>query len=186
MDTDLTGKLLIALPGIGDPRFGRSVILICAHSPEFAMGIVLNKPVPDLTLPELLEQLNVPASIDVPDTFVLSGGPVAQDRGFVLHTDDVYSEGATLEIDDDLCMTATRDILHAIASSDAPRRSVMALGYSGWGAGQLEEELAENAWIVSDADPDIIFGGSHERKWRHALARMGIDSGRLQVDPGSC
>ncbi|MEZ5998947.1 MAG: YqgE/AlgH family protein [Hyphomonas sp.] len=186
MDTDLTGKLLIALPGIGDSRFARSVILICAHSPEFAMGIVLNNPVPGLSLPELFTQLDVPVTGSVRDTFVLNGGPVAQDRGFVLHTDDVYNEGATLDIDDDLCMTATRDILHVLASPDPPRRSVMALGYSGWGAGQLEEELADNAWIVSDADPELVFGSAHERKWRHALGRLGIDSGRLQVDPGNC
>ncbi|MCA8903064.1 MAG: YqgE/AlgH family protein [Hyphomonas sp.] len=185
MDTDLTGKLLIALPGIGDSRFARSVILICAHSPEFAMGIVLNKPIANLRLPELLDQLDIEGADEVEDTFVLNGGPVATDRGFVLHTDDVISDGATLEIEGDLCMTATRDILHTLASGTPPRRSVMALGYSGWGAGQLESELADNAWIVSDADPDLVFGSAHERKWRHALGRLGIDSGRLQVDPGN-
>ena len=147
MDTDLTGKLLIALPGIGDTRFARSVILVCAHSPEFAMGIVLNKPMAHLRLPQLFEQLDVPIEADVPDTFVLDGGPVSSDRGFVLHTDDVYNEGASLPVEGDICMTATRDILHAMGSVQPPRRSVLALGYSGWGAGQLEVELAENAWL---------------------------------------
>ena len=184
MDADLTGKLLIALPGIGDPRFDRSVILVCAHSPEFAMGIVLNKPMAGLRLPQLLEQLDVQAEIDVSDSFVLDGGPVSSDRGFVLHTDDVVTEGATLEIEQNICMTATRDILHAIGSQAAPRRSVLALGYSGWGAGQLEYELAENAWIVGTMDSELVFGDGHDNKWQAALWHMGIDSGRLQITPG--
>lgn len=184
MDADLTGKLLIALPGIGDSRFARSVILLCAHSPEFAMGIVLNKPMEGLRLPQLLDQLDVPIEIDVSDAYVLDGGPVSSDRGFVLHTDDVISEGATLEIDGDICMSATRDILHTLGSRAAPRRSVLALGYSGWGAGQLEFELAENAWLVADPDPDLIFGESHESKWQAALSQLGIDGGRLQIEPG--
>lgn len=184
MHTDLTGKLLIALPGIGDPRFSRSVILVCAHSPEFAMGIVLNKPMVGLRLPQLLEQLEVPVEHEVSDAYVLDGGPVSSDRGFVLHTHDVMSEGATLEIDDEVCMTATRDILVALASEAAPRRSVLALGYAGWGAGQLEYELAENAWLVGKPEAELIFGEAHEGKWQAALHAIGIDSGRLQVDPG--
>jgi putative transcriptional regulator len=185
MDVDLTGKLLIALPGIGDPRFTRSVILVCAHSPEFAMGIVLNKPMQGLTLPQLLDQLDVPVEIDIPDDLVLDGGPVSSDRGFVLHTDDVISEGATLEIDGTFCMTATRDILTAIASAHRPARSVLALGYSGWGAGQIEYELAENAWLVADPSPDLVFGADHDDKWDAALHQLGIDSGRLQIHPGT-
>ncbi len=184
MDTDLTGRLLVALPRIGDPRFTRSVILMCAHSPEFAMGIVINKPMPGLSLPQLFEQLDVPVEGRIADGWVLDGGPVSSDRGFVLHTEDVFNESATLEIDDDLCMTATRDILHVMASDHPPKRSVLALGYSGWGAGQLEMELAANAWIVSDPDPELVFGGGHEDKWRQALERVGVDSGRLQIDAG--
>tara|TARA_R110000787_G_scaffold32370_3_gene85580 strand:+ start:7014 stop:7574 length:561 start_codon:yes stop_codon:yes gene_type:complete len=185
MDTDLTGKLLIALPSIGDPRFSRSVILLCAHSPDFAMGIVLNKPMEGIRLPELFEQLDVSTELGVPDAPVLDGGPVNTDRGFVIHTDDVISEGATLEIDGAFCMTATRDMLKLIGSSAAPRKSVLALGYSGWGAGQLEIELAANAWIIGEPDDDLVFGESHDLKWRHALGRMGIDSGRLHVEGGS-
>lgn len=183
MDTDLTGKLLIAMPSIGDARFQRSVILICAHSPEFAMGIVLNKPMDGLTLPQLLKQLDVPMEIEVPPDLVLDGGPVSSDRGFVLHTDDVLSEGTTLEINQDFCMTATHDILVAIGSAP-PRRSVLALGYSGWGAGQLEVELAENAWLVGEPTTDIVFGQSYSQKWSNALGQLGIDSGRLQITPG--
>jgi putative transcriptional regulator len=185
METDLTGKLLIALPGIGDPRFSRSVILLCAHSPDFAMGIVLNNPLDGIRLPELFEQLEVNTELGVPNSRVLNGGPVSMERGFVIHTDDVISEGATLEIDGALCMTATRDMLQMIGSSAAPRKSVIALGYSGWGAGQLEVELAANAWIVGDPDDDIVFGEAYDLKWRHALGRMGIDSGRLQADSGN-
>ena len=185
MDTDLTGKLLIALPDIGDPRFSRSVILVCAHSPEFAMGIVLNKPMTGLTLPQLLEQLDIPLEIDIPDELVLDGGPVSSDRGFVLHTDDVISEGATLEIDGEFCMTATRDILLAMGTRRGPRRSVLALGYSGWGAGQLEYELAENAWLVGTPNAELVFGESHDGKWDAALNELGIDSGRLQIHPGT-
>jgi putative transcriptional regulator len=183
MNTDLTGKLLIAMPGIGDPRFQRSVILVCAHSPEFAMGIVLNKPKMGVTLPEMLEELNIPMEIDVPEDVVLDGGPVKADRGFVLHTDDVFAEGATLEIDDTFCMTATHEILVAIGSAP-PRQSVMALGYSGWGAGQLEIELADNAWLIGRPTNDLVFGRAYSEKWNLALTEMGIDSGHLQVSPG--
>lgn len=184
MDSDLTGKILIALPGIGDPRFRQSVILLCAHSPEFSMGIVLNKPMVGLRLPQLLEQLDVEIAGDVSDAYVLDGGPVSNERGFVIHTDDVLSEGATLEIDGEFCMTATKDMLEAIASSDAPRRSVLALGYSGWGEGQLEAELVQNAWLVTEPDAELVFGEAHEGKWRQAVEQLGIDSGRLQVDGG--
>jgi len=116
---------------------------------------------------------------------VLNGGPVSTERGFVIHTDDVISEGTTLEIGGAFCMTATRDMLEMIGSSAAPRKSVLALGYSGWGAGQLEMELAANAWLVGDPDDVIVFGDDHGQKWTHALSRMGVDSGRLQIDGGS-
>ena len=185
MNTDLTGRLLIALPSIGDPLFSRSVILLCAHSPDFAMGIVLNKPMTGIRLPELFEQLDVTTELGAPDTCVLDGGPVSTERGFVIHTDDVISEGATLEIDGVFCMTTTRDMLEIIGSSAAPRKSVLALGYSGWGAGQLEVELAANAWLVGNPDDELVFGDDYSQKWTHALSRMGVDSGRLQIDGGS-
>ncbi len=184
METNLTGQLLIAMPGIGDLRFDRSVILICAHSEDYAMGLVLNKPVEGLTLPELLEQLDIPASIHIPGRDVLEGGPVGADRGFVLHSADYHCRDATMEIAEDLCLTATRDILHALVSERAPHRATLALGYSGWGAGQLEYELRENAWLVGEPAIEIVFGNDHQRKWDRALDLIGVSSGRLQADPG--
>lgn len=185
MLSDLTGKLLIAMPGIGDSRFSRSVVLVCAHEPEYAMGIVLNKPMDDLTLPQLLSQLGIEQDIKIPEDAVLSGGPVGTDRGFVVHSGDFHCEGATLDISQDFCLTATRDVLVALASDDAPRDSVMALGYSGWGAGQLETEIAENAWIISEPIPDIVFGARHDTKWSTALKLIGIDAAHLHSAGGN-
>lgn len=183
-DTDLTGKLLVALPGIGDRRFERSVIFLCAHTPEFAMGIILNKPMDGIDLHQLMEKLDIPMEISLRGVPVLEGGPVAMERGFVLHTDDVICEGATIEVDGDICMTATRDILGMVASTGAPRQSVFALGYAGWRAGQLESELADNAWIVCEPDSDLVFGDAHEHKWRRALTRLGVDPARFQSGGG--
>jgi putative transcriptional regulator len=184
-ETDLTGKLLIALPGIGDKRFERSVILLCAHTPEFAMGIVLNKPMDGIDLHDMLDQLGVEMETSMRGVPVLDGGPVATDRGFVLHTDDVICDGTTMEVDGDICMTATRDILGIIASVVPPRQSVFALGYAGWGAGQLEAELAENAWLVCEPDSDLVFGDAFDHKWRHAMTRLGVDLSRLQAGAGN-
>lgn len=184
MDTDLTGKLLIAAPKIGDPRFSRSVILVCAHTEEFAMGIVLNKPLEHLRLNELLDHLEIPTEIEVPGSMVLDGGPVSTDRGFVLHTEDCISEGATLPVTDGMCMTATRDMLETLGTADAPQRAVLALGYAGWGAGQLEIELSENAWIVGKSSVDLVFGEAHSQKWTQALEDIGVHSGHLQIDSG--
>lgn len=185
MLTDLTGKLLIAMPGIGDTQFSRSLVLVCAHEADYAMGIALNKPIDDLTLPQLLTQLEIEQDIRLPDTAVLSGGPVGTDRGFVVHTDDFHSEGATMDISHDCCLTATRDILVAIASGEAPRESIMALGYAGWDAGQLEYEIAENAWIIGEAIPDLVYGAEHDSKWGRALELLGIDVSRLHSGGGS-
>lgn len=184
MTQSLTGKLLIAMPSIGDPRFSRSVILVCAHSDDYAMGLVLNKPMEGLTLPDLLEQLEIPTDIALPDSEVLDGGPVGSDRGFVLHTGDYQCDGATMDVTDDVCLTATRDVLHAIASETPPEQAMLALGYSGWGPGQLEMELQENAWLVGRPDLSILFGHEHDAKWQHALDLIGVGSGRLQVSPG--
>lgn len=181
---DLTGKVLIAMPDIGDSRFSRAVILICAHAEDFAMGLVLNKPVEGLTLPELLEQLDIPMQIAVPQQVVLDGGPVGRDRGFVLHSEDFCCADATMAVADNLCLTATRDVLHAIASLAPPERSVLALGYSGWGPGQIEQELQDNAWLVCDCDPQLIFADNYDDKWRYALDRLGISPGRLQSGAG--
>lgn len=180
----LTGKLLIAMPSIGDTRFKRSVILVCAHSEEYAMGLVLNKPMEGLVLPDLLDQLGIDSSIELPERSVLDGGPVGNDRGFVLHSRDYQCDGATLDVGADVCLTATRDVLHAIASHHAPRDATLALGYSGWGPGQLEMELQENAWLIGTPDHQILFGEDHSEKWNHALDLIGVPSGRLQSSPG--
>ena len=185
MTQDLTGKLLIAMPGIGDPRFARSIILICAHESDYAMGLVLNNPIDDLTLPELLTQLGIEQDIHLPERAVLNGGPVGMDRGFVVHSGDFHSDGATMDIHDDICLTATRDVLVAIAAGDTPRDSVMALGYSGWGAGQLETEIAANSWIIGEAIPEIIYGEDHSRKWGLALDLLGVDPAKLHSAGGT-
>lgn len=182
---DLTGKLLVAMPGIGDPRFSRSVILICAHSDDYSMGLVLNKPMDDLTLTELLTQLGIEQDIQLPDTYVLNGGPVGTDRGFVLHSNDYYGDGATIEVTEDLSMTATRDVLKALASEGAPELAAMTLGYSGWGPGQLEHELSEHAWLVSDPHDEIIFGSAHSQKWELTLGTLGIDPAHLHQTGGN-
>lgn len=184
MTTDLTGKLLIAMPSIGDPRFSRSVILVCAHNDDYSMGLVLNKPYDDLSLPDLMEQLDIPVETDLSSDIILDGGPVGSDRGFVLHTDDVHCEDATLPIQNDLCLTATREILHVIASGQRPRNWLLALGYSGWGPGQLEMELRENAWIIGRPDASLLFEADHDAKWDRALCAIGVPSGRLQSKPG--
>ncbi len=185
MSTDLTGRILIAQPAIGDTRFARSVILVCAHSDEFAMGIILNKPMDNLNLPDLLDHLDVPVEIEMPESLVLDGGPVSAERGFVLHSQDAISEGATLDVGPEICMTATRDMLETLGTEDAPRQSVLALGYTGWGAGQLEDEIVDNAWIIGHATNDLIFGDSYSEKWTYALNLIGVESGRLQLDSGN-
>lgn len=183
-EIDLTGKMLIAMPGIGDDRFSNALILICAHAEDFAMGLVLNKPMDGLLLPELLDQLDVPASPNVPHMTVLDGGPVGRDRGFVLHSDDFNCEETTMRVTEDLCLTATRDVLHAIASDTPPRECILALGYAGWGPGQIEMELSENAWLVCDCDPALIYDDNHTQKWRLALDQLGISPAFLQADAG--
>lgn len=178
-DRFLGGKLLIATPMIGDPRFDRSVILMCDHSDEHAMGIIINKPVSGLRLPELFEQLGVESDASAPDRAVMLGGPVESDRGFVLHSDDFAADGSTLPVSEGIGLTATKDILEAIASDHPPRRSVLALGYAGWGPGQLEDELTANAWLVAEPDETLIFGDGNEDKWEQALAIIGISPEHL-------
>ena len=182
---DLTGKLLIAMPGIGDPRFARSVILVCAHSNDYTMGLVLNKPMDDLTLPELLTQLGIEQDIQLPSSYVLNGGPVGTDRGFVVHTTDYHSDGATVEVAEKLSMTATRDVLRALATDGAPAQAAMSLGSSGWGPGQVEHELSEHAWLVAEPHDEIVFGSEHSKKWELTLGTLGIDPAHLHMTGGS-
>ncbi|MAT34924.1 MAG: hypothetical protein CMK06_07250 [Ponticaulis sp.] len=184
MDVDesdgLTGKLLIAMPGIDDERFDRSVILLCAHNDEHAMGIVLNKTLLDITLPDLFEQLDVPIEVSPPDAPILHGGPVGTDRGFVIHSEDFESIGATIPICNGLRLTATKEILNAMASTAPPEKCRLALGYSGWGPKQLEAELRENVWLVVEPDEEIIFDSDFSGKWERALRKLGISPDKLQ------
>jgi putative transcriptional regulator len=187
----LDGQLLIAMPVMGDPRFERSVIYMCAHSSEGAMGIMVNRPAGSIDFPELLVQLDIikeDDQIKLPETAesmkVLKGGPVDTGRGFVLHSSDFYIENATLRIDDGICLTATVDILKAIAKGSGPKHAILALGYAGWAPGQLENEIQGNGWLHCDADQDLIFGGDVEEKYARALRKIGIDPGMLSNDAG--
>ncbi|MBA4804547.1 MAG: YqgE/AlgH family protein [Brevundimonas sp.] len=181
----LAGRLLVAMPGIGDPRFEHAVILICAHGPDHAMGLRLDRPAPGVDLKMVLTKLETPAPDAAAERPVLVGGPVERERGFVLHTDDWMAADASALIGDGLAMTGTREALAAMVDPAAgPRRSVLLLGYAGWGEGQLEEELGENVWLTADADADLVFDPDYEAKWARALATLGIDPGRLSGQAG--
>ena len=181
----LTGVALIAMPGIDDPRFERAVILICAHDEDHAMGLVVNRPLDGLSSPDLLERLGVAAAADSPEQPVLIGGPVERERGFVLHTDDYLSADGSALIGEGLALTATRDVLEAMADPiRRPRRSVLALGYSGWGAGQLEREIRDNIWLTCDPDEALLFSDDFDHKWSQALARLGVAAEQLSGQAG--
>ena len=181
----LTGRALIAMPGIEDPRFERAVVLVCAHSRDLAMGLTLNRPVDGLTVPSLIEKLGVTSHITLPKDLVLLGGPVETERGFVLHTDDYVSAGSSTRVMDGVALTGTREVLEAIAShNERPRRSLLALGYSGWGPGQLEREIRDNVWLTCDPDEALLFGHDYEHKWSMALARIGVNAERLSTQTG--
>ena len=187
----LDGQLLVAMPGMTDERFARSVIYLCAHSADGAMGIILNRPASVRNFPELLEQLRVINSderIKLPsaakDIQVLFGGPVQTDRGFVLHSADFHIRNSTLTIDEGVSLTATIDILRAIAMGEGPDRALLALGYAGWGAGQLENEIQLNGWLHCPADPAIVFDRDLDTKYSRALRSIGIDLASLSVTAG--
>lgn len=187
----LDGQMLVAMPGMEDDRFRRTVIYICAHSAEGAMGIVLNRPAADVSFSELLVQLDIiPAGEEIrlrPRTErmkVLMGGPVETSRGFVLHTPDFFLDQSTLAIDDDICLTATVDILRAIARGDGPENAVLALGYAGWSPGQLESEIQANGWLNCPADPGLVFEASVDSKYDLALRKIGIHPGMLSSQAG--
>lgn len=187
----LDGQCLIAMPGMSDPRFARSVVYLCAHSEDGAMGIIVNKPAADTLFPDLLVQLDVippDQAIRLPSQAermkVLRGGPVETKRGFVLHSADFFLESATLPIDDGICLTATLDILRAIAVGTGPENAVLALGYAGWGAGQLESEIQSNGWLHCAADQELLFDDALDTKYARALSKLGIDQAFLSKDAG--
>src|ERR1700749_2728734 len=187
----LDGQILIAMPVMDDPRFERSVIYMCAHSSEGAIGIIVNRPAGSIDFPGLLVQLDIIKKADqikLPENAesmkVLKGGPVDTGRGFVLHSSDFFIKDATLRIDDGICLTATVDILKAIARGAGPKHAILALGYAGWAAGQLETEIQGNGWLHCDADHDLIFGSDLGEKYGRALAKIGIDPGMLSNEAG--
>jgi putative transcriptional regulator len=181
---DLGGNLLIAMPGMGDPRFAQSVVLICAHSEEGSMGLIINKPAADLTFAGLLDQLNIPKAPDGRDIRVHFGGPVERGRGFVLHSPDYQMGEATLKVPGGFGMTATLDVLQALAQGQGPQQALLALGYAGWGPGQLEAEIARNDWLTGEGAADLVFSADDGGKWAAALARQGISPLTLSATAG--
>jgi putative transcriptional regulator len=187
----LDGQMLIAMPAMADDRFARSLIYVCAHSSEGAMGIVVNHPAPNINFSDLLVKLDVIPAADVIQlpsragvVKVMRGGPVETERGFVLHSADFFIENSTLPINDGICLTATIDILKAIARGDGPASAILALGYAGWAPGQLENEIQGNGWLHCAPDPDLIFGTDVGNKYDKALKKIGIDPGMLSSEAG--
>ncbi|MGB6534673.1 MAG: YqgE/AlgH family protein, partial [Xanthobacteraceae bacterium] len=183
--------MLIAMPSMGDESFSRSLIYICAHSSEGAMGIVVNHPAPNINFSDLLVRLDVIPAVDVIDLSsrptgvkVMRGGPVETERGFVLHSADFFIENSTLPIDEGICLTATIDILKAIARGRGPASAILALGYAGWAPGQLEHEIQGNGWLHCAADPQLVFDADIGSKYVRALKKIGIDLGMLSNQAG--
>lgn len=174
----LVGKCLVAMPALEDSNFHRTVVYVCAHTAEGAMGLVVNRTIDQLSFDDILEQMNITPSVATDQIRVHFGGPVEAARGFVLHTADYRDEG-TLPVDSNISLTATAEVLKDIASGQGPRQSLMVLGYAGWGSGQLDTELKENAWLICQPDEDILFGTATRDKWMLAMDRMGIDMSRL-------
>ena len=179
----LVGHLLVAMPGMPDPRFNKSVIFLCAHNDEGAMGLVINQPMAEFTFPDLLEQLGIAADDNTSSVSIQFGGPVEQGRGFVLHSPD-YVHESTLVVDPDVALTATVDILKAIAHGEGPEQRLLALGYAGWGPGQLDAEILQNGWLSVEADSNIVFNTNLGGKWQQAMGKLGIDLSLLSEDAG--
>lgn len=180
----LLGKLLVALPGMPDPRFEKSVIFMCAHSDQGAMGLIVNKPFEGISFREMVAKLDVTVTANTPDPPVLFGGPVGTGQGFVLHTSEYAGNDATMPVTPGISLTATVDILRAIAEGRGPEKSLFALGYAGWGPGQIEDEMTSNGWIPCEAEQSIVFGTDCEAKWKAALATLGADITGLSSDAG--
>jgi putative transcriptional regulator len=190
-DGYLDGNLLIAMPTMGDPRFNRAVVYLCAHSADGAMGIIINQRAPNISFTELLEQLNIAPPkerirlpLGLGAMAVHLGGPVETGRGFVLHSADYFKAESTLPIDESVCLTATIDILRDIAKGTGPDKALLALGYAGWAPGQLENEIHANGWLHCAADPELIFDAEVDHKYTRAMSKIGIDPIRLVNDSG--
>lgn len=184
----LDGQLLIAMPTMGDKRFHRSVIYLCTHSAEGAMGIILNQRAKNISFEDLLGQLKIRKDEAIVAEFlqlpVHVGGPVSTERGFVLHSNDYKSNDATMTISNGICLTATVDILRAMATGRGPKHSILALGYSGWAAGQLETEIQANGWLHCASDSELIFDADLELKYERAISKLGIDLSHLVSEAG--
>jgi putative transcriptional regulator len=175
----LDGQVLIAMPGMQDPRFARSIVYLCAHSAEGAMGLIVNKRADDLVWRDLFKRLGIPiGSVNAPRP-VHYGGPVETGRGFVLHSADYHAEEATLKVDTRISMTATLDVLQAMALGRGPDHAIVALGYAGWAPGQLESELQMNGWLLCEPDEELVFGDDDSGKWDRALKKIGVDPSML-------
>lgn len=180
----LNGQVLIAMPGMQDPRFHRSLVYICAHSQDGAMGLIVNKRADDLKLKDLFGKLGIPVGKGIAREAVHYGGPVETGRGFVLHSSDYHSDDATMQVDDSTSMTATLDILHAMTTDSGPDRAIVMLGYAGWAPGQLEAELQANGWLACTADEDLLFSTDEAAKWDKALAKLGVHPALLSSTGG--
>jgi putative transcriptional regulator len=179
----LTGQLLVAMPQMRDPRFARSVIYMCAHSADGAMGLVVNRQVGSITFDDLLQQLNIGPNKRSDEIRVHFGGPVEQGRGFVLHSSD-YLQTGSLRVDDQVALTATLDILKEMAAGGGPRKSLLALGYAGWGPGQLDAEIQANGWLSVSSDEALVFDADLDHKWERAIGKIGIDFSQLSSEAG--
>ena len=181
--TSLGGQLLVAMPNMPDPRFSRSVIYLCAHTDDGAMGLVINKPIDSLTFPDLLKQLEIETGDAEQQIRVHFGGPVESARGFVLHSAD-YEHESTLVVNEQFSLTATIDVLKALADGSGPGRSILALGYAGWAPGQLDDEIRNNGWLTAPASEQLVFEIDNEQKWEASAQQIGIDLGKLSSDAG--
>lgn len=184
MPETLRGQLLIAMPGMGDPRFERSVVFLCEHSDEGAMGLIVNKPNRQVRFRELVEQLELDVPQSAVDLTVHFGGPVEIGRGFVLHSAEYAGAESTLEIDGSFAMTATLDVIEQIARGEGPEDRLFALGYAGWGPGQLESEIQQNGWLTCAASSEIVFSSEDAAKWSAALKTLGVDATMLSAEAG--
>lgn len=181
-DSPLIGRFLIAMPHMGDPRFARSVVFLCAHGEEGAMGLIVNQEAENADFEDLLDQLGI-EEVRISSLPIHNGGPVESGRGFVLHSRDYIEEGS-VGVTDDVALTATIEILRAIARGGGPRKRLLALGYAGWEQGQLESEIQANGWLIADADEDILFDDDLDGKWDRALAKLGVDPAALSRTAG--
>ena len=179
----LSGQFLAAMPAMGDPRFEKSVIYICAHSEDGAMGLIINQPLEELNFPDILDQMGIEPTPACDQITVHCGGPVESARGFVLHSSDYQMDG-TLVVDEAVALSATTEVLKAIAYGTGPKQSLMALGYAGWGAGQLDDEIMNNAWLNIPCDGTLLWSTEDDMKWDQALGTLGIRPAMLVADAG--